>query len=146
MAGNKLFVDTNILIYANTISSPFCEVSRNKLKVALQTYDSVWISQQVIREYLVVISRLMQSAGKIDYEGLARDVLSFQKSLRMIEEKDQIISRLLPLIEQTTTAGRQIHDANIVASMLSNDIQVILTNNVSDFKRFEPWIDIEPLQ
>ena len=56
MAGNKFFVDTNILVYANTINFPFCTMARNKLKYAFQTYDSVWISNQVMQEYLSFIS------------------------------------------------------------------------------------------
>ena len=38
--------------------------------------------------------------------------------------------------------GKQIHDANIAATMLAHDIPRILTNNVADFRRFEPAIGI----
>ena len=38
--------------------------------------------------------------------------------------------------------GKQIHDANIVATMLAYNIPCLLTHNVKDFKRFEGIIEI----
>jgi predicted nucleic acid-binding protein len=40
---------------------------------------------------------------------------------------------------------RKIHDANIVATMLVNDVHELLTHNVSDFKRFSADIEVIPL-
>jgi len=39
-------------------------------------------------------------------------------------------------------AGRQAHDANIVATMLAHGEDRLLTVNRSDFRRFEPRIEI----
>ena len=41
--------------------------------------------------------------------------------------------------------GKQIHDTNIVATMLVNNIPNILTHNVADFNRFSSEINIIPL-
>jgi len=53
----SIFVDTNILVYANIASSPF----HNAAKSAIETYSekdvTLWISRQVIREYLTVVTR-----------------------------------------------------------------------------------------
>ena len=146
MAGNKLFVDTNILVYANTTNSPFCTMARNKLKSAFQTYDSVWISNQVMREYLSSMTKIMLSVGKVDYQSLAKDIHNFENNFQLAPDNSNIIKSLLTLIEQTKTAWKQVHDANIVATMLESDIQTILTNNIADFQRFGQWIHIEPLQ
>jgi predicted nucleic acid-binding protein len=37
------------------------------------------------------------------------------------------------------------HDANIVATMLVNDVHSLLTHNISDFKRFSSYIEVIPL-
>jgi predicted nucleic acid-binding protein len=42
-------------------------------------------------------------------------------------------------------AGRQVHDANIVATMLANGITRLLTFNVADFRRFAALISVETL-
>ena len=41
--------------------------------------------------------------------------------------------------------GKQIHDVNIVATMLAYDIPCLLTHNVKDFKRFGEVIRIEEI-
>lgn len=146
MAGKKLFIDTNILVYANTISSPFCTVARNKLQTAFQTYDSVWISNQVIREYLSTMTRIMLSVGKVDYQSLAKDIDNFRKNFQLAQDSLSIVLNLIKIMEQTATASKQVHDANIVATMLESGIPTILTHNVADFKRFGHLIQIEPLQ
>ncbi len=43
------------------------------------------------------------------------------------------------------TRGKQIHDANIVATMMAHGIRTLLTDNVSDFARWGHVIDVRPL-
>jgi len=43
------------------------------------------------------------------------------------------------------SGGKQVHDANIVATMLVNDIDTLVTNNVSDMERFSKQVTIVPL-
>ncbi|MBO1348300.1 MAG: hypothetical protein EBE86_013325 [Hormoscilla sp. GUM202] len=43
-------------------------------------------------------------------------------------------------MEQITIGGAQVHDANIVATMLVYGIGELLTNNVDDFNRFSELI------
>lgn len=49
------------------------------------------------------------------------------------------------LIRQHQLGGKQVHDTNIVATMLAHDIPCLLTHNVKDFTRFEELITIEGL-
>lgn len=41
-----------------------------------------------------------------------------------------------------SVSGRQVHDANIVAVMLANGIDTLLTLNTADFKRYEDRITL----
>ncbi|MCP4284816.1 MAG: type II toxin-antitoxin system VapC family toxin, partial [Gammaproteobacteria bacterium] len=49
----------------------------------------------------------------------------------------------IQLMESFKTGGKQVHDANIVATMLAHNIPCLLTYNVKDFERFEKIIRIE---
>jgi len=49
-------------------------------------------------------------------------------------------------MEQITIGGKQVHDANIVATMLVYGIPQLLTHNPSDFARFSGLISVLPLQ
>ena len=42
-------------------------------------------------------------------------------------------------------AGKQVHDANIVATMLVHGITQVLTHNITDFARFSSLITVLPL-
>mgnify|MGYP003865212023 CR=1 FL=1 len=87
----------------------------------------------------------MLGNGKTDYAHLQRDITRFTTNFNIAETSDATIARLLTLIEETSTSGRQIYDANIVTTMLASDVDSILTHNVSDFKRFEHLITEVPL-
>lgn len=69
----------------------------------------------------------------------------FSTRFHVAEDSPQVTERLLTLMEQIPIGGRQVHDANIVATMLVNGINQILTNNVADFNRFAQVITVLPL-
>jgi hypothetical protein len=51
----------------------------------------------------------------------------------------------LSLLGTVACAGKQIHDANIIATMLAHGIPKLLTHNVADFSRFTAHIKVLPL-
>lgn len=53
-----------------------------------------------------------------------------------------VLDHLLRLAERVRVAGKQIHDANIVATMLAYDISDLLTHNTVDFVRYSDWITV----
>ncbi len=57
MDDNALFIDTNILVYANVIETPFHEQAPAAINSAHEAGRTIWISHQVIREYLVTLTR-----------------------------------------------------------------------------------------
>ena len=42
----------------------------------------------------------------------------------------------------TLVGGKQVHDANIVATMLARGVTRLLTFNAADFRRFEPLVEL----
>ena len=56
-ADDPVFVDTNVLVYANTVRSPL----HIRAQLALQDLSAsaipLWISRQILREYLATLSR-----------------------------------------------------------------------------------------
>jgi hypothetical protein len=63
----------------------------------------------------------------------------------MSEDNPQVTERLLTLMEQVAVGGRQVHDANIVATMQAYGINQLLTHNTVDFDRFAELITVLPL-
>ena len=50
--------------------------------------------------------------------------------------------RLLALLESTACGGKQVHDANVVATMLAHGIGTIVTINLDDFSRFGRHVNL----
>jgi predicted nucleic acid-binding protein len=56
-----------------------------------------------------------------------------------------VTANLLHLLTTVPVAGRQVHDANIVATMLAHGVPKLLTHNTADFARFAAVITVVPL-
>ena len=69
----------------------------------------------------------------------ARDVEDLLDACDLLEDGSEVTDVLLKLC-RTAFAGRQVHDANIAATMLAHGENEILTFNVVDFVRFAPAI------
>jgi predicted nucleic acid-binding protein len=61
------------------------------------------------------------------------------------EDNPRITEQLLTLMQQIPLGGKQVHDANIVATMLVHNIPALLTHNTDDFARFAGYVTVIPL-
>jgi predicted nucleic acid-binding protein len=57
-----------------------------------------------------------------------------------------VSERLLELLETVECAGKQVHDANVVATMLVHGIDTVVTRNVDDFVRFGHQVHVVGLR
>jgi len=58
------------------------------------------------------------------------------------EDGADTLTTLLALLETHAAGGRQIHDAQLVATMMNARIERLLTFNPGDFERFRAVIRI----
>jgi predicted nucleic acid-binding protein len=63
----------------------------------------------------------------------------------VVEEGAAVLVELLALVHSRQVRGKQVHDANIVATMRSKGITRLATLNVGDFERYEDDISVESL-
>jgi predicted nucleic acid-binding protein len=120
-------------------------VALMRLQEVARTGAPLWLSRQVLREYLTVVTRPQcWSAPQPLPRALAR-VRYFQRRFHVADETAVVTARLLTLLRTIPAGGAQIHDANIVATMQAYGIQQLLTENVADFARFAEVITIVPL-
>ncbi len=62
---NAVFLDTNILVYASIPESPLHLVALNAIQSLEQARRELWISRQVLREYLAIILFKIKSSRKL---------------------------------------------------------------------------------
>ena len=144
MGVERLFLDTNVLIRATLNAAPLHD-ARRVVEHAHTAGTELWISRQVLREYLAVLSRPQSYTPPLAPDVLMDDVRRFEDICRVADEDTRITQQLLVLVQQILTGGRQVHDANIVATMLVYGIERLLTHNMANFTRFAGFITVVPL-
>jgi predicted nucleic acid-binding protein len=83
--------------------------------------------------------------GSIPIASLIADVRSFASAFRLAEDTQVVTDNLLVLIGSIPVGGKQVHDANIVASMQAYGVSRLLTHNTADFACFASVITVLPL-
>lgn len=142
MADKRIFIDTNILIYSSFKQSPFHSKAVNALAQKENEGFDFFLSRQIIREYLVVKSRFLKENNSYIPSNLTSEIAIFEKQFTVLEDNFNTTQKLCSLIDQFTVSGKQVHDCNIVASMLVNNVSNLLTHNIADFTRYKNEISI----
>ena len=137
-----MFIDTNVLVYSRILEAPQHEKARAMLERGLQGEEPLRISRQVVREYLAVVTRPQTWAVAISRGDALDDVNRLVGSFEVLEDGPAVTERLVALCREVSVGGRQIHDANIVATMLVYGERRLLTFNVGDFRRYGDRIDL----
>ena len=145
MADKPLFIDTNNLIYANVATAPFHEQALNAIKSAYQAERALWISRQVLREFIATRTRPQIFAQPSTQDVVIERVRYLEERFQVADDTKIVTGQLIKLMEDFQIGGKQVHDANIVATMRAYDIPCLLTHNVKDFQRFGEIIKIEGL-
>lgn len=131
---DKLFLDTNILVYLSDEESKFHKEVLSQFETLQGKYD-LWISRQVLREYAVVVTR--SAVNGFSADELIDDLNKWISFFHIADETEEVTEALKKLIKKYELKGKRIHDANIVATMIVNDIKLICTVNENDFEKIE---------
>lgn len=142
---SRVFLDTNILVYGRLQQSHLYKRVEDRLTDMESAGDEFWISRQILREYLAVMSGGKGLTAVPSMADLLADVQHFCSRFHIAEDGSVVTQQLVQLLPAVSCAGKQIHDANIVATMLAGGVARLLTHNVGDFQRFVAYITIEPL-
>ncbi len=134
----KIFVDTNILYYADNLNSPFANQAKERMNGLLSDGNNLIISGQVLREYANASIRDARRAGldmATAVQLIQKNISTYKNVMTVLYDDKNVFdiwTNLLPMLR----TQKDIFDLNIVATMKSNQIEQILTHNVSDFNQF----------
>ena len=143
MGADPCFVDTNMLIYNDQPRSMFHTRAQSILRGLVGSGSRLWISRQIIREYLVTMTR-PNAAGIpfMSHAEAAHAATQIGAAYEVADEDACVTACLAGLVERFQVSGRQIHDANIVATMLTTGVTALATWNAVDFRRYTPLITL----
>jgi len=100
-------------------------------------------SGQILREYLAVATRPVEKNGLgLHLADAVGNVRAIRKRTTLLSEDSKVADRLLGLLTDVDCRGKQVHDANLVATMLVHGLGAIVTMNLEDFARFERHVTL----
>ena len=133
------FLDTNILVYAADITSPF-HAACKKLREQGMTGDiSLCVSPQVLFEFFAVITSSKRVTQPVKPQQAIKEMTKYLKVnyIMKIYPKSNVIEKTVELCQKHKIKSQEIFDVQIVTTMLSNGITKIYTYDTSHFSRFE---------
>src|SRR5437868_6379584 len=137
-----MFIDTNVLVHASAPGAPDRGKARIALALHVATGEQLRISRQVLREFVAVITRPQAWARAKTPAEAASAAMILAADFTVLEDGPVVWHELMELCRRFAFGGRQVHDANIVATMLAHGEHRLLTFNGSDFQRFSGLIEI----
>jgi predicted nucleic acid-binding protein len=132
----KAFVDTNILLRAMIPVMIRHQEADLLIQQMWAAKTELWINGQVIREFIVQATHPKTLPTPMTIEQAVNEIDAIKRVFQVADETAAVRDKLIQLIKEYPTQGKQIHDANLVATMLAYGIDTLLTFNIDDFKRF----------
>jgi predicted nucleic acid-binding protein len=136
-------VDTNVLLAATDRSRESHIAATDFLS---EDERRLAVSPQIVREYLAVSTRPVEANGLgLSGEDAVANVEQFLDEMELLVEGPGTTRRLLGLIRDGSAAGKQVHEANVVAVALAHQAAAIVADNTRHFARFAQLIAVEDL-
>lgn len=136
-------VDTNILLAATDRAR-----SAHLAATAFLNDDErrLTLTPQIVREYLAVATRPVEvnGLGLASADALA-NLAMFLEDMQILAEDAATTAVLMDLIDRGLAAGKQVHDANIVAVATTHHADAIVTDNARHFARFAHLVAVESM-
>jgi predicted nucleic acid-binding protein len=139
----RVVVDTNVLLAATDRSRAAHEAATSLLN---EDERRLALTPQIVREYLAVVTRPVAANGfGLSAADAVANVRQFVEDMDVLSEDAVTTARLIDLVGGRAAAGKQVHDANVVAVALAHRASAIVTDNARHFARFDTLIAIEGL-
>lgn len=142
MTKGAVFLDTNILVAASHEKVNGHDRARMLVEKLWAAHRQTWVSRQVLREFLVTLTRPQPYGEPVDAGQAAGQCRRWMKLCKIAEDSPAISENLIEMVSKGKASGKQIHDANIVATMMAHGIKAVATFDDDVFKRFPEEIEL----
>ena len=142
-AAERVMLDTNVLLAAT-------DKGRGEHRNAMTVLNdwpglgaTLYASGQILREYLAVATRPVEQNGLgLSASDAVANARVIRDRIRFLAEDSRVSDQLLTLTHDVSCGGKQVHDANVVATMLVHGVEALVTSNVADFRGFADHVRI----
>ena len=137
-----MLLDTNILVYSLTKGSPKKEVAR---KFILENKKNLVVAHQNVNEAIRLLTH-PKTPKKISTKTAVKVVIKIISKLRIATPKPETFYLCINLLEKYNIKSNRVFDAYLVATMLTNGISEIATDNEKDFSAFKEIKVLNPFK
>lgn len=130
-------LDTNIWLRSVQREAPQHSVAVEALATLLAQGNDLFITAQNLIEFWSVASRPIAANGLgWSVETVRQEIERLQAQFPLLDDTAEVFTHWLQLVSAYQVIGRRVHDARLVASMLTHDVTHLLTFNRDDFRQF----------
>ena len=141
----RFLIDTNIWLRVVQRESPHHNLAVDALAILLQHGHEVFVTAQNVIEFWSVASRSIDANGLgWSLETVRQEVNRLHAQFPLLDDTPDVYTHWLRLVTATQVAGRRVHDARLVAVMITHEITHLLTFNEGDFRPFSMITAITP--
>lgn len=137
MGDDACIVDTNLVVYSTVSGNPWHQQAREWLAALQSKGHRLCVTTQILREYLVVLTRGTVFEKSFSVDQILAHIQTLLHRLAVLDESLASADLLRTLVQRYQVRGKSIHDANIVAVMLTHGVHRLATYNQADFQRFD---------
>lgn len=142
-APDRVMLDTNVLIAATDEGRAEHRDALTVVNDWATGHTDLCTSGQILREYLTVATRPAERNGLgLNLADALGNVHAIRERTILLAEDVKVADRLLSLLADVECRGKQVHDANVVATMLVHGVRTVVTMNTGDFARFEGHVSL----
>jgi len=143
IAPDRVMLDTNVLLAATDEGRAEHRDALTVVNDWAAAHTDLCTSGQILREYLAVATRPADNNGLgLRLPDALGNVRAIRERTTLLAEDPKVADRLLGLLADVECRGKQIHDANLVATMLVHGVGTVVTMNLEDFARFTGHISL----
>lgn len=130
--------DSNNLLRLAEKNSPQRLIVLNAVRKLRADNEIIYYTPQILAEFWNVCTRPQSARGGfgLSIAQTERKANLIQKHFALLPDNLATFNEWRGLVSDYQIMGVQVHDAKIVASMISHNIQYLVTFNEKDFKRF----------
>ena len=133
----RVLVDTNILLRSAQPNHPLCSEAVHAVSGLFRRGDSVYFCSQNIAEFWNVATRPTEKNGLgLSIHEVVKEVASIENLLTLLPDIPAIYPEWKRIVAQHAVQGVRVHDARLVAVMSIYGLDILLTFNTTDFKRY----------
>ena len=134
-------VDTNVLVHSSITASPDHAKARDAI-ARLAADERLAVLGQILREFLSVTTGPQPWARSATLAEATGNIDGFIHRFTLLHDGPAVWETLMALTRSFVFGGKQVHDANIVATMLAHGETRLLTFNGADFRRFGSVMEV----